>query len=152
MLDENYLEKIRERFDAYKFELHRDVDLKEQPYIAAIATVMDLVREDLEESKTMHQLNKETMPIVPISISAFLPQDKLIYLALYSLGCENLIDITGWRRGRFGGNMPVFEIRVKGRYATMPPGCIGLAEIEKIGEMMKRCDLPFEEQPMEPVT
>lgn len=149
-MDEKELDKVDRLFHNNRIRSGYSSGTERGDFIAIIATVVDLVREELKAIEPKQQLKSGTAPDTPIPIGIFLPGEKDIYNVLFSLGYEYLKDITGWRRGRFGGNMTVFEIRIKGRYATMPAGCIGLAEIEKIGEMMERCGLPFNEEPMEP--
>lgn len=49
MLDGKGLEKIKEKYNAYKGEYVGDVPLEDLPFLSAIATMVDLVREELNK-------------------------------------------------------------------------------------------------------
>lgn len=121
--------------------------------VALIATVMDLVREELKAWKPTPAQNpllkSGPVPIAPLPIAILceLPQDQELCNTLYSLGCENLCDISGWRKRKDMSSKEgiVYQLRIKGRYVTMPEN-FGHADIEHIRDKMDICGLPFPEE------
>lgn len=77
-------------------------------------------------------------------IDVFLPKDRVIYEALYSLGCEDLSELSGCREERDPSlGILAYQVCVKGRFATLPPLVIGREQIDKIILTMAKYNLPF---------
>lgn len=104
--------------------------------LATIATVVDILRAE----KAYPGYNGG----IPIPVTVFEQRNKKIYDALNSLGCRNLIDITGWRKYMVDESCAVFDIRIHGRYERMPLN-FSLLDIQEIGRTMETAGLPFEE-------
>ena len=106
--------------------------------VARIATIVDVLKgtgavEDVVDVGTP-------------TIEEFLPGHRDIYCALHLLGCEELRDMSGWRKIPpalvcAGGR---YQIRVKGRYAELPEG-FSVADIGTIKAVMGRHGIQFPE-------
>ena len=125
------------KFNASQTNLSQD---KVEP-VAIIATVVDILRKDIEKVT-----KKGYKHGVPIPISVFEKVNKKIYDALRRIGCENLIDIMGWRKYWIDdSSIVVYQIRVVGVYRSLPTH-FSILDIREIARIMEAADLPFEEE------
>lgn len=113
-MDGKELTRVRELYVENKLALSdRATPVKAIEDIAVIATIVDLVREELTKTKPI-----ELQDTISLFAS---PETMHIHNALYSLGCYELKEITGWRKTIDATTKRVsYQVMVNGRLANLP--------------------------------
>ena len=126
----------------YNENLYNAVSIKEPPercnLLAMIATIVDVLRADAKKAQKT-QVKTEEVPVVPLSVLQ--RQDLALYSALFSIGCENLNDIEGYRENITDDCHKVIEIMIGGRFAALSEE-IGSGEMMTLAKVMEENGLP----------
>lgn len=80
----------------------------------------------------------------PVEISYLIPKSEKLYTALDTLGCSYLEDVTEWRKASVSEKTFDIQVKVKGRFATLPSG-MSVVDMRMLKKEMNKVGLPFPE-------
>lgn len=138
MIDTDELRSIKYLYYSYENKYRKNTVTCEVQYVAAIATIVDLVRQEIKSVQPIAKEEEKEIPIVPLSVLE--RTEPILYSALFAIGCERLNDITGYREpGKYTKDI---EVMIKGRFAALS-GKIGSGDMMTLSRLMRENGLPF---------